>query len=780
MLQLNNGDGTFSEIGQLAGISNTDWSWAALLVDFDGDGWKDLYVSNGYEKDFTNMQFLKFTVDERLKARQTGIAPDVKMILDKMPSIEEGNFLFRNNGDLTFTDQSAEWGISRRYKSNGAAYADLDNDGDLDLLINTMNQHAIVYRNNSVENNKALFLKVDLFKLNPTLIVTGTKLITYAGGKTQYQEYSSTRGFQSCMAVPMVVGMNGSEKADSVRIVWPDNKTQLFKNVPSRTVLTPRHEEARNLYAYPSLPKTLFTSAGAPDWTHTPAGANDFKRQFLIPRMYSTSGPKMVSGDVNRDGLMDFYSCGPQHQSGALFLQERDGSFKIRKTPAFEADKEYQDEDAAFFDADKDGDLDLYVVSGGYAFEENDPLLQDRLYVNDGQGGFMKGVSRLPAESLAGSCVKALDVDGDQDLDLFIGSRLVPGKYPLTPQSMLLRNDGTGYFTNAIKQIAPALENGGMVCDGVVTDLNKDNKPDLIVVGEWTAIKVFINRGGTLKDETEKWLSSSTKGWWNCVIAEDFDQDGDADLVVGNYGLNNQFNVSADHPATLLYKDFNNDGQIDPFFCYFIHGKSYPYASRDEALGQVNFLKPRFPDYTSYANATIENLFTPDELKNVITLRADLLKTVYLENKGNQFEIRDLPIQAQYSPVYTMAAWDVDLDGDKDVVMGGNETYVRARLGKSDANKGFVFLNDGKGKFTYMPQYRSGLNLGSDVRQLLFIPLKKGTDLFVGETGKAIKAFALSSNYATDFARPSSVRKATSVKKASVDSRKPGSSSITP
>ncbi len=743
MLQLNNGDGTFSEIGQLAGISNTDWSWAALLVDFDGDGWKDLYISNGYEKDFTNMQFLKFTVDERLKARQTGVRPDVKMILDKMPSIEEGNFLFKNNGDLTFANKSEEWGITRKFKSNGAAYADLDNDGDLDLLINTMNQPAIIYRNNSIENNKAVFLKVDLFKLNPTLIVSGTKLMTFAGGKSQYQEYSSTRGFQSCMVVPMVVGMNGVEKLDSIRIIWPDNKTQLFTNVSSRSVLTPRHEDARDVYAYHSLPKPLFTPTQTLDWTHMPAGANDFKRQFLIPRMYSSTGPKMASGDVNQDGLMDFYACGPEHQSGGLFLQQPDGSFKIKKVAVFEADKESQDEDAAFFDADKDGDLDLYVVSGGYAFEENDPLLQDRLYLNDGHGEFKRSVDQLPTELLAGSCVKAFDVDGDKDLDLFVGSRLVPGQYPLPPQSMLLINDGNGRFSNLIKKIAPDLEKGGMVCDAVVADLNKDGKQDLIVVGEWSSIRVLINQGGTLKEGTDKWFSSSTKGWWNCIIAEDFDQDGDADLVVGNYGLNNQFNVSTDHPAILNYKDFNNDGQIDPFFCYFINGTSYPYASRDEALGQVSFLKPRFPDYTTYADATMETLFTEEELDQVNTLTADLMKTVYLENKGGQFEIHDLPIQAQFSPVYTMAVWDVDQDGDKDVVMGGNETLVRARIGKSDANKGFVFLNDGKGKFTYMPQYQSGLNLGGDIRQLLFIPSKDHTDLLVGEIGKAIKAYKI-------------------------------------
>ncbi len=743
MLQLNNGDGTFSEIGQLAGISNTDWSWASLFADFDGDGWKDLYVSNGYEKDYTNMQFLKYTVDEKLKSRETGQPLDLKQIISQMPAIQVGNFIFRNNGDLTFGNKTVEWGIARKFKSNGAAYADLDNDGDPDLVINTMNEPAVLYRNKSVENKKAVFLTVDLFKKNPKQIVTGTKIVVHNGDTTQYLEFSPTRGFQSSMYTPMQIGLNGKDRVDSVRIIWPDNKMQVFKNISSRAVLTPGYDDAHDSYSYPSSLKPLFSATEIMQWKHTPAETNDFKRQFMLPRMYSFSGPKMITADVNRDGLMDFYSCGPKHQFGALFIQQHDGSFAIKKTTEFEADKDHQDEDAVFFDADKDGDPDPYGVSGGYDFGEKDPLLQDRLYLNDGLGNFRKADSAVPSESFAGSCVSAFDVDGDRDLDLFVGSRLVPGHYPAAPQSMLLINDGRGHFTDGIKQRAPALEKGGMVCGAHSIDLNNDGKADLVVVGEWMPVKIMINHDGVLTDETEKWFSTSSKGWWNCVIAEDFDQDGDQDLIVGNAGLNNQFKVSPDHPATLVYKDFNNDGQLDAFFCYFINGQSYPYASRDEALGQVSFLKQRFPDYTSYANATLENIFTKDELTGATTLRADVLKTVYLENKGTRFEVRDLPIQAQFSPVYAIASFDVDKDGDKDVVMGGNETYVRARLGKTDANRGFVFLNDGKGRFTYVPQSLSGLNLSGDVRQLLFISSKGQTRLLVGETGRAIKSYDL-------------------------------------
>lgn len=743
MLQLNNGNGTFSEVGQLMGISNTDWSWSALFADFDGDGWKDLFVTNGYEKDYTNMQFLKFTMDEKIKARQTGAGPDLQQIINQMPSIQVGNFLFRNNGDLTFTKKTNEWGISRTFKSNGAAYADLDNDGDPDLLINTMNEKAVVYRNNSSENAKATFLKIDLKKSNPNRVIVGSKVLIYSAGKIQHQEFSPVRGFQSCMYVPLTFGTHGQAVVDSIRVIWPDHKTQLIQQVTTKNTLTPRYEDAQEIYSYKPVAQTLFQENALLNWKHSPVDTVDFKRQLLLSKIYSYSGPKITKGDVNEDGLEDVYICGPRHQAGALFLQQPDGTFKLSVNASFENDKEHQDEDAVFFDSEGDGDLDLYVVSGGFLFNENHPLLQDRLYLNDGRGNFKKAIGAIPSETLAGSCVASFDIDGDKDLDLFVGSRFIPGQYPVSPRSMFLVNDGNGKFSEGIKTIAPDLERIGMVCDAKAVDINKDRKMDLVVAGEWTPIKIYINQGGKLMDESSKWFSQSTNGWWNCILEDDFDQDGDPDLMIGNYGLNNQFKVTADQPATLVYKDFNSDGQVDPFFCYYIDGQSFPYASRDEALGQVSFLKQRFPDYTSYSNTTLETIFSKEELKDATTLRADLLKTVYLENKGNDFEIKDLPIQAQFSPVYSIAAFDIDQDGDKDVVMGGNETNVRVRLGKTDANRGFVFLNDGKGKFTYTPQYQSGLNLEGDVRNLLFMSSNDQTNLLIAETGKKIKSYRL-------------------------------------
>lgn len=742
MLQLNNGDGTFSEVGQLMGISNTDWSWSALFADFDGDGWKDLFVSNGYEKDYTNMQFLKYTVDERIKSRQTGTSPTVEQIIGQMPSIQVGNFLFRNNGDMTFSKTTSEWGISRLFKSNGAAYADLDNDGDPDLVINTMNEKAAVYRNSTSENHKANFLKVDLRKSNPKQIIVGTKVIAYSAGNIQYQEFSPVRGFQSALHVPLLFGVSTHTLVDSVRVIWPDNRTQLLTGVPVQQPLSPRYEEAMSTYIYAGPAEPLFKETQLLNWKHAAVDTNDFKRQVLLPKMFSYSGPKMAKGDVNLDGLEDIYLCGARHQPGALFLQNQDGSFKVKKNLSFEKDKNHQDEDAVFFDADTDGDLDLYVVSGGYLFQENDRLLQDRLYLNDGQANFTSAVSNLPMETRAGSCVEPFDLDGDKDLDLFVGTRLIPGSYPVSSPSMILINDGAGKFADAADQY-PSLKNLGMVCDAVAQDVNKDGALDLLIVGEWMPIKIFINTNKQLVDESDKWISMSTKGWWNCIRAEDFDKDGDVDFIAGNYGLNHQFGVTPEHPATLVYKDFNQDGQVDPFFSYYIGQQSFPYASRDEALAQVGTLRPRFPDYISYSTATLETVFTKQELGNANQLQADLLKTVMLENVGGKFEIRELPIQVQYSPVYAISTTDVDQDGDTDVVLGGNESMVRVRIGKSDANRGVLLVNDGKGKFTYVPQNKSGLDLQGDVRELLFISSKGKTQLVVGETGQPVRSYVL-------------------------------------
>jgi hypothetical protein len=739
MLQLNNGNGTFSEVGQLAGISNTDWSWSALFADFDGDGWKDLFVSNGYEKDYTNMQFLKFTVDEQMKAREKGTAVDFKLILDKMPAIEVGNYFFRNNGDITFTKENENWGLTKKFKSNGAAYADLDNDGDQDLLINVMNGLAGVFKNNTVELKKGAFLKIDLQKSNSRDLVYGTKVFVHTLDRHQFFEFNPDRGFQSCMYTPLSIGINNATAVDSIRIIWPDNKTRLYKNLSPKDVFAPAHAEANETYSYQHNIKPVFETADALNWQHIKIDTNDFKRQYLLPKIYSQSGPRMASGDVDGDGLVDIYVCGGKGQSGALIMQQKNGTFKSKSISSFEKDKGFHDEDAVFFDADNDKDQDLYVVSGGYFLDNKSSFLQDRLYRNDGKGNFTPAQNVLPVEKLAGSCAIPIDFDSDGDLDLFVGSRITPGQYPITPASMLLENNGKGEFTDVTNKVAPGLLHAGMVCDAVAADVNNDKRQDLIVSGEWMPVKIFINQNGKFKDATNQWFNQSTSGWWNTLLVDDFDNDGDIDVIGGNYGANNQYHVSASRPATLVYKDFNNDGQVDPFFCYYVGDKSYPYASRDEALGQVAFLKPRFIDYVAFANATMETMFKPEELKDTTVLRADFLKTSYFENIDGKFEVKNLPVQAQFSPVHAMVSCDVDNDGDKDVIMGGNETNVRVRIGKSDANEGVLLINNGKGNFQYVDQRKSGLDLKGDVRDMIVIKSPHDTYLVCGITGSNIK-----------------------------------------
>ncbi len=738
MLQLNNGDGTFSEIGQYAGIANTDWSWSALLADFDGDGYKDLFVTNGYEKDYTNMQFLKYTVDEQVKARQTGIALNVSQILENMPTIPGESHLFKNNGNVTFKNMGSAWSAGRNYKANGAAYADLDNDGDIDLLANVMNGTAIIHQNQSVEKYHKKFFVLDLAKWNAGQNIIGTKVQVFQRDSSQYFEFSPTRGYQSCMYVPISIAT--ASKVDSVQITWPDGKRVVTYDLNKPVFIS------RPSFSLPSAEvkqSTLLEESGLISWAHHSADVNDFKRQILLPKMFSYSGPAMAVGDVNADGWDDVYLGGAKDQPSTLFMQLPDGAMKEKVIMDFLKDKEAQDEDAEFVDVDKDGDLDLYVASGGYMFEPDDKLLQDRLYLNDGKGNFAKSSNALPAETNAGSAIEILDVNMDGYDDLFIGSSFVPGRYPEAPLSQLLINDGKGKFTNSISTVAPELEKIGMVTDALSTDLNRDGKMDLIVVGQWTNIEFFINKDGKLVKSTEKFLDHDYKGWWNCISGGDFDGDGDIDLLVGNYGGNSHYRVSDTHPGSLTFKDFNADGKTDPFFCYYIGDKSYPYASRDEALGQVNFLQKRFTDYSSYSKVTLQDVFTPEELKDSKTLSANILETVYLENKNGVFVQRNLPISTQFSPIHAMCSTDIDNDGDLDVVLGGNETMVRVRIGKSDASYGTVLINDGNGNFKDLPATKSGLSVMGDIQRLKIIRSPKNVNLLIGIMNHKVRSFSI-------------------------------------
>jgi len=727
MLQQNNGDGTFSEVGQLDGVSNTDWSWSALFSDLDNDGYKDLLVTNGYVKDYTDMDFLKYSADKALRAGGGGGQENVvKDAISKMPSSPSVTYLFRNTGGNGFVKANNDWGLTQKTVSAGAAYADLDNDGAMDLVISNTNEYAGIYKNNARTSTRAHYLKVALKGDPANGMGIGSKVKLFCKDTIYYQEAFPVRGFQSSVDPVLNFGLGDHDKVDSVLVIWPDDRFQVLKSVAADQRLQVEKQHAAGVWNYAKPVTPLLKAEPYPGPVYPENSFSDFDVQPLLLNYLSRSGPCMARSDVNKDGKEDIFIGGSKGHPAHLYIQTAAGALQLSSQPAIEKDSLGEDGAAEFFDANGDGAPDLFVAGGGYEFEENDPLLQGRLYLNDGRGHFTRAEGAVPAWPASVSVVRAADVDGDGDLDLFLGGRVIPGKYPLSPGSRIWLNDGKGHFTDGTSRTMPGLEHSGMITDALWFDLNKDGRPDLVTVGEWMPVKVYLNKGGLLEDASEKYIHFPSTGWWNRVAAADLDGDGSPDLVLGNQGLNNQFRAGEKEPLTLYYKDFDNNGTIDPVFCYYIDGVSYPAASRDDLTTQVPMLKKKFLEYHDYADATIQNLFSADELKDAGPLRADMLNTVWLQNKGDAgFQLRELPVEAQYAPTYAIAAVDVDGDGHKDLVLAGNNQWTRIRFGRWRASHGVLLLNDGKGNFKYVPQPASGLHLRQDVRSVLALDGKR-------------------------------------------------------
>ena len=719
MLQLNNSKGRgFSEIGQLAGISNTDWSWAPLFADFDNDGHKDLFVSNGFVRDLTDLDFVKYHLALEEQPTNGKTAETLLAQTKLMPATATHHYIFKNKGDLTFEDKVTDWGFGRQTVACGAIYADLDSDGDLDLITNNTNQPATLYRNTQQETNPQQYLKVALAGSSQNPFGIGAKVFVYANKVVQYQEFMPTRGFQACAHEALHFGLGQTKKIDSVLVVWPDDRTSKYFSVLANTTLTARHQQAVTAPKEKTLAeKTIFSPSTAPDFTHVENPAIDFNRQILLPMMYSRTGARLAISDVNGDQLTDFYAGGAKGQAGVLFVQKPDGSFVKIPQPVFETDKIYEDIDAVFFDADADGDADLYVVSGGYEYAWEDELLQDRLYLNDGKGKFSR--ADFKAKNTNNSCVKTLDADGDGDLDLFVGGGVQPARYPISDDSQLLINDGKGHFES--QQLAL-----GLVNDATVADMNADGRPDLVLVGEWSAPRWIENQPKKLFQDKVSHTMGAGAGWWTRVVANDLDNDGDLDFVVGNMGQNTQLKASVAEPLTLHYADFDQNGTIDPFICAFNLGKSYPIASRDEALEQVVSLRKKFTDYKTYATATIEDLFEADALEKATMLSITENRSGLLINEKGTFVFQPLPVQAQFSPVYAIEVADVNKDGKKDLILAGNNANFRIRIGKMDANSGTVLLGNGKNNFQFLAEPKTGLWLNGDTKDVKQIRTKKG------------------------------------------------------
>ncbi|HLQ58236.1 MAG TPA: VCBS repeat-containing protein, partial [Gemmatimonadales bacterium] len=726
-LQLNrgvlNGRLRFSDIGLLAGIAATDWSWAPLFADFDNDGRKDLFVTTGIYHRPNDLDYI---------ASLDSGPPRVA----KMPHIPQPNYAFHNNGDLTFTNLAAAWGLGAAGFSNGAAYVDLDNDGALDLVVNNLNAPATIYRNRARDLDSAdhHFLTVTLRGSGANTAGVGAKVMI-AGPGHQLVEVMPTRGFESAVDPRAHFGLGSARSVDSLIVVWPDRRFQVLTNVAPNRFITVSQTDAAGRYPYArSSISPLFSDLSAQvaiPYKHQENTFFDFSREPLMPHLLSTEGPALAVADVNGDGRDDIYVGGAKWQAGELFLQDPDGRFHAASEPAFRADSLDEDVDAAFFDADGDGDLDLYVVSGGNEFWEGAPL-RDRLYLNDGYGNFRRSEDALPDFVHNGSCVAPADFDGDGDIDLFVGSRVVARQYGVAPRSYLLENDGHGHFRDVTSEKAPGLDSVGMVTRATWVDYDGDGKLDLIVVGEWMPVRVFHQENGRFVDRTGEAGFTGTNGWWTSIQAADLNGDGRPDLVLGNLGLNSFIRASHAEPARLYVGDFFNTGSLVQILTSYRHGVSYPLAGRDELLQVMPSLRSRYPTYASFGASRIQNIIPGKALRKARVLEADTFASAIALNRGDgTFELHALPTEAQFAPIYASLAGDFDGDGKIDLVTAGNFFGVTPVEGRYDASYGLLLRGDGRGGLAAVDMERSGLAIDGQVRHMALLRRANGSRVIV-------------------------------------------------
>ena len=744
-VQLNRGNGTFSEIANYCGLKHTDWSWAVLGVDFDNDGWRDVFVANGYlrdifDNDAKHLVATKFDSLQKLRAAGKPI-PDVHEVLKLYPSNPIHNYIFRNNGNLKFTDQSLQWGLEEKTFSNGAAVGDLDNDGDLDLVINNLNGFASVYRNNVAQGHR---LRLRLEGASKNTFGLGAKVFVYSQGFQLFEEFKTVRGYVSSVEPILHFGLGETSSVDSVVVHWPDGRETTVLNPPVDKVSTISYQNAKKnnnlkrrggeVNRFENISDNRFM----PPYLHKENRFDDFKAQVLLPHRHSEQSPVLAVGDVNGDHLEDVYVGGSLLQAGVLYLQDKTGHFIQKKEPLFERDKDYEDGGADFLDVDGDGDLDLYVSSGGIEHQANNPMYQDRLYLNDGKGVFYKK-GALPEVRISGSCVKVADYDKDGDPDVFVGGRIVPEFYPYAPNSFVLTNE-KGKLVPL--KLNTAFDKVGMVTDAQWADLNADNKLDLVLVGEWMPITVFLQVDTGFVRANDAFGTAETEGWWNRIAKGDLDGDGDVDFVVGNIGENYKFKASREKPFHIYAADFDKDGTYDPYLVKNYHGKMVPVRGRQCSSQELNFIKDKFPSYRAFAKADVKDILG-DEMKNSLHLMARKFSSVALINEGGHFRIVDLPLEAQLSWVTGIVLDDYNHDGKTDVLLAGNMYEPEPETTRADAFVGCLLLNKGDGvHYDAISGPKCGFFVRDNVRDMKSLTLgAKEKSVLIGINEGPLKVF---------------------------------------
>ncbi|MCU0354665.1 MAG: VCBS repeat-containing protein [Cytophagales bacterium] len=755
-LQINLSGKKFVDVGAMAGVSATDWSWSPLLADFDNDGIKDLFVANGIVKRPNDLDYLKYLYTDSVKyAMMNGMRQHDKTAIANMPSGKIHNFLFRGTPNLEFEDESADWGMDEPSISNGATYADLDNDGDLDLVTNNINEPAGIYENQvrgqkseaETETSASNFLKIRLQGEKPNTFGVGAKVVLKHKGKLQVQQLMPTRGFLSSVEPVLTFGLGKDTVLDSLVVVWGNLKAEVKTHVKANQTLVLKQPDAtldgQTFFRQNTQP--LFedvTQQTAVSYRHRENPYYDFYRESLMPFLVSTEGPKIAVGDVNGDGLEDFYVGGAKWQAGGLFIQQAPslgGGWGRLPVPAFQADSTYEDIDATFFDADGDKDLDLYVVSGGNEFYGKMPEQFDRLYFNDGKGNFTRGTNNLPPMYTNKSCVKPCDYDKDGDLDLFVGGRVVGYAYGTIPESYLLQNDGKGVFRDVTKIVSPELSKPGMVTDAVWADVDKDNDSDLIVVGDWMPITVFENQNGKFaalpspfiieNGQAENGKRQTVNGLWQSVATADFDKDGDMDFVVGNLGTNTKLRKSGANSVLKMYvKDIDRNESIEQIVAYNRGDEWFTVAFKDELGKQMpGIINRKFTDYKTFAGKPLSQILSDKDLDSAEVREVNIFESVYVENLGNkQFKIRALPWEAQWSKTFAFHVEDINRDGSLDVLLGGNFHGVSMYQGRYDASYGLLLAGNGKGGFRSVLPTDCGFLLEGEVRDIKKIKTAQG------------------------------------------------------